>query len=358
MIQARHLQELVNFKTPSSEVVSLYLDIDKGLSPASALSLACKGAPDDALAVVAKELKGIERALEETRLPSDRGLALFCSARFRLLRACRLPEPVMTRLVVADRPHLKPLLNIADQYQRYGVALVGAASARFFEFYMGRIRELPEHEIRQGETAGGRPGLARVAAAKLESLARELQFTRVIAACVPPLRPLVVDLMHKSLHDELIVENDLDPTATAEQVAERILLSETQARRLRELVTAQHLIDAAGKDAAIGLRRTMEAVEQGRVKALLVRDGFAKLGRRCLGCDRLSLEDTKCVICAAPTRTVFNLIDELCDRALGQGAQVLRMLHRTSLDNVGSIGAELRSVSSLPAASPKPVSAR
>jgi peptide subunit release factor 1 (eRF1) len=357
MIQARHLQELVNFKTPSAEVVSLYLDIDDGRTAAQALALACKGMPNETLAAVGKDLKAIEQALGGTRAPTDRGMAVFCSSRFRLLRACPLPEPVKTRLVICDRPHLRPLLNIADQYQRYGVALVGAASARFFEFYLGRIRELPEHEIRQGDSSGGRAGLARAAAAKLESLARELQFTRVIAACVPPLRPLVVDLMHKSLHDELIVENDLDPLATAGQVAERILWSETQARRLRELVTAQRLIDGSGKDAAIGLRRALEAVEQGRVKALLVRDGFAKLGRRCAGCDRLSQGDTKCVICGAPTRTVFNLIDELCDRALDQGAQVLRLLHRTALDNVGFIGVELRSVSSLPAATPRPAGA-
>ena len=347
----------MSFKTPSPAVVSLYLDIDGGRSPGAALSASYKGLADSALGALTQELQAVEQALEEPRLRSERGLAVFSSRRFRLLRICTLPEPVKTRLVVDDKPFLGPLLNLVDQYQRYGVAVVTPQGARFLEYFMGRVRELPEQAISAEGACGSRAALARAAAARLETLSRQLKFQRVIVACAGDLRPLVIELLHRFLRDNLIVDDVVDHDWSAEAVRAHICAAESQARRLREFVAAQRLIDEAGDRAALGLRRTLDAAQRGRAKTLLVRDGFTKLGRRCAGCARLSLDDTKCAACGAGTETVFDLIGELCDRAMEQGAQVLRMLHRTPLDNVGYVGVELRSVSagtSLPLAAPQP----
>ena len=163
-----------------------------------------------------------------------------------------------------------------------------------------------------------------------------------------------VDLLPRHLQDNLILDGELRREPAADIVAARIREAEAQARRVREQVLTARLIDA-GAASGLGLSRVLSSFEQGRLKTLLVRDGFAKLGRRCGGCQALSLSDSKCARCGAATQILFNLVEELVDRALEQRAEVFRLENTTPLDNLGRIGAELRqtAVTETPAAAPR-----
>jgi len=340
MILSRHLHELLSFKTPQPAVLSVYLDVDQGRTASAALRAARKLWPEDRLAQVDEDWKAIERAAAEHEALDERGLAIFSSKKFGLLRVCALPQPVRSRLALDAKPALLPLLNQADQHLRYGVLHVHGAEARYFEYFMGRLRELPEQTLRAGDF-GGAAALMKAAATRADELARQLSLQRLIVAARPNIERGLVDLLHRTLQDNVIVDNLLIDLS-ADEIRGRIAMAEDQARRVRETVLAHRLMDAGQGMAAVGLRATLQAAEQRRLKTLLVRDGFAKLGRRCLNCDRLSLNDPKCVMCTGATVTVFNLADELIERALEQGAEVFRLGHQTPLDNVGSIGAELR----------------
>lgn len=340
MILSRHLHDLISFKTPHAAVLTVYLDLDNHRPALGALRAARKLWSDAKLAEAADDWTQIEKAVAEHVQADERGLAIFSCKRFGLLRVCPLPEPARTRLFLDSKPQLAPLLNQADQHLRYGVLHMGGAEARYLEYYMGRLRELPEHTLHAGDF-GGAAALMRAASTRADELARQLGLQRLIVAAKPNIERGLVDLLHRTLQDNVIVDNLLIDLP-AKDIRDRIAMAEDQARRVRETVLAHRLIDAGQGKAAVGLRATLQAAEQRRLKTLLVRDGFAKLGRRCLACDRLSLNDPKCVMCTGPTETVFNLAEELTERAFDQGAEVFRLLHQTPLDNMGSIGAELR----------------
>lgn len=348
MILSRHIQELVSFKTPSPAVASLYLDLDHGKTADAAFRALVKGLGHGF--VPADGLAALERAINEHAAGRERGLAVFSSPRFGLLRVCPLPQPVKSRLSLETAPQLAPLLNLTDQHQRYGVALVSPRRARFLEYFMDQARELREHETRLQETPGHDVFLKAVAA-KLDVLSRQLGFQRLIVGAAPALERGLIERLHRSLQDNVILDQALDADLPLEEVRARIALADAQARRVRELVLAHRLIDRRGPSVALGLGRALEAVEHRRVRLLLVRDGFAKLGRSCLGCRRLSLVDIKCDFCGAATETVFNLVDELADRAVSQGADVFRLVNQTPLDNLGHIGAELRDIIGAPSPS-------
>lgn len=118
---------------------------------------------------------------------------------------------------------------------------------------------------------------------------------------------------------------------------------ERESRRGKERLVVQRLIDCASNsgNGALGLEKTLEALQQGRVKTLVVKDGFARMGRSCSACGALYLLELKCLGCRRPTQAVFNLVSDMMQKVYDRGGDVIRLLTDTPLDNLGKIGAEL-----------------
>lgn len=342
MILSRHISELVAFKTPSLSVLSIYLDLEAVREPVAALKALRKTLDDAAASAAADDFAKIERELESFDAGDAKGLAIFSSRRFGLFRVCALPQRVKPMAILEHTPSLKPFLNLIDQHQRYGVALVGGKSARFLEFFMGGLRELPEHSLSAEDAPGGKAAFYKAVAEKVDALARSRGFQRLIVGADADVEKGLSDQLPRALLDNLIVDAELRSDMDAEEVRGRISDAERQARQVREQVLAHRLLDTPRADSARGLRDVLFAVSQNKIKTLLVREGFAKLGRRCPSCGFLSQADPKCLNCRAATVTVFNLIEEIVARALEQGAEVFRLQSPTPLDNIGHIGAELR----------------
>jgi hypothetical protein len=287
------------------------------------------------------DLKRIEEFVGAGFAPAGwRGLAVFSSARLGLWQACPLPEPVKAVLRVADRPYLTPLLSIADQHRRFGVVLASERRARFLEIFLNQVQEFTDLAMNM---RGLGPAHAGAIAETLDGLARNQEFGRIVLGAAPAVCIRLASHLRTDLQQKLIFDESLSPDTEAAAVLARISSCEGEARKVRESVLAHRLIDlaAAGGPAVLGLERTLQALRRGQARLILVRDEFAKMGRLCPRCGELSLDMTRCQACGAATRTVFNLIEEMLQRALDSRCEVLRCLHRSPLDNVGHIGAEL-----------------
>lgn len=362
MITAKQMHELLTFRTPGAGVLSAYLELDKESTAQGLLQQFRKLSARHAGAEgIADDVKRIERWIAEELAPGRaRAAAVFSSKRFGLWRACELPQAVKPSLSLSAQPELRPLLSLADQYHRFGVLLAGARRARFLEVFMGGIREYPEFELKADEAPGGAPGYPKAAADKLEGLSRNQGFQRIVVGAAPEISETLLSRLHTSVQQNLIVDTELDPDAPEDVVLERILGCESEARKVRESVLVHRLVDAArapSKLAVLGLDRTLEALQRGQVRVLLVRDGMAKMGRCCGSCGLLTLAWTKCPRCNRPTEAVFNIVSEMIHRALDLNCEVFRLLHEGPLDNLGRIGAELATESS-PAPSAAPAAAQ
>lgn len=354
MITAKQMHELLTFRTPGTGVLSAYLEIDSGSTSQALLRQFQKlAARQSGTEGIGEDLKRVERWIADELDPAGaRAAAVFSAKRFGLWRACALPQPVKPSLTVGSQPELRPLISMADQYHRFGVLLADAQRARFLEVFMGGVREYDELALKADDVPGGRPAFPKAAADKLEGLARNQGFQRIVVSASPEISEPLLGRLHSSLQQNLIVDTELAPDAASCAVLQRILECEREARKVRESVLVHRLIDAArggSRLAVLGLERTLEALQRGQVRMLLVRDGLAKMGRCCPSCGLLSLGWTKCVRCGRPTEAVFNVVSEMIHRALDGNCEVFRILHDSPLDNLGRIGAELVDGAAAPA---------
>ncbi len=271
-------------------------------------------------------------------------MALFSSKRLGRWLAAPLEERPRNTLRTGVAPFLPPLVSAVEQRQRFGVVLLDPTRARWIEAFMGAAEETPASSA----PARGRAGdpLQRHLAAVAEetaAFARLRRVDRLILGAPEPLRAPFLRHLPAGLQGAVIVDDQLSVSSTLEQALERVQLGERESRKVRESVLAHKLVDAArAGNAVLGLAEAARALQQGRLKSLLVREGLARLGRACRHCGAFSLLGRKCVYCWLDTEPVLDVVSELAHAALEQGCEVFQLRYDRLLDTHGGVGAELR----------------
>ena len=171
----------------------------------------------------------------------------------------------------------------------------------------------------------------------------------------PELEPLLIRHLHSRIQDSLIVDGQMETGFTLPEILERILTGERESRKVRESVLIYRLLDAVRSEGmgVVGLPPTLNALHEGRVRMLLVRQGLAKIGRSCPHCGALSVTGKKCAYCWRDTVPTMNLVADLTAKALEQGCEVVQILNDIRLDTFGGVGAELNSAPARPASRPR-----
>ncbi|MDD5658195.1 MAG: hypothetical protein PHF00_13170 [Elusimicrobia bacterium] len=341
MLSARQFSELLNLRAPLSKIISVYLPVDhQGTHARTLASLLRAHAREESAADDAGEdLKLVEEFAAGFAPSAWRGAAIFSCKALGVWRACPLPEPVRPALRIGERPYLAPLLSVCDQYQRFGVVLAGRSRVRFLEVFMGQIREYEELAM---SWPGLGPTQSRAVAEKLDGLARNQEFSRIVVGAEPEISDRLAGLLRTVLQQNLILDETLGAETASETVLERIRGCEDSARKVRESVLAHRLLDLSRSgEAVLGLDRTLRALRRGQVRLLLIRDGFAKMGYLCQRCGDLSVGFNRCPACNGVMGAIFNVVDELIQRALDGHCEVVRLLNDSVLDSMGHIGAEL-----------------
>lgn len=346
-LSAARIEALASFRSPQPDVLSLHLSVDDGgLYPGVLRQLFQEQSAK--LKPFANDLARMERFVSSDFVPGGhRGLAVYSCAKRGLFEAFGLPQAVKTDLVADECLDLVPLRALRNQYYRYGVLLAGPQGARFAEVYLGGCAELRVHN----EPLEGAAQLKRVAALA-EQLKSERRFDRLILGAEADVAARLAAFLDPELQKDLILEPLLGPERPNEAVLERVRHNEREARRVTESVLVHRLLDEAREGGAVtGLEAVAAALQQGCVSRVLVRDGFAKMGRACPQCGHLSVDHRSCPWCFKPTDMVLDVVGELVSRALEAGCDVFRVMHDPRFDGICRIGAELKA----PKTGPKPV---
>ncbi|MDX6771043.1 MAG: hypothetical protein SF051_16045 [Elusimicrobiota bacterium] len=346
-LSAARIDALAAFRSPEPDVLSLHLSVDDGgLYPGVLRQLFKEQAPR--LRAFGGDLTRLERFVTSEFVPgAHRGLAVYSCAKRGLFEAFGLPQAVKTDLVADECLDLVPLRALRGQYYRYGALLAGPDGARFVEIFLGGCVELGVFT----EPLDGVDALGRLAALT-GTLARERRFDRLILGAETDLAARLAGLLDPGLQKDLILEPLLGRDRPAEAVLERVRHNEREARRVTESVLVHRLLDEARQGGAVtGLEAVAAALQQGCVSRVLVRDGFAKMGRACPACGHLSVDHRSCPWCFKPTDMVLDVVEELVSRALEAGCEVFRVMHDPRFDGICRIGAELKA----PKTGPRPV---
>lgn len=346
-LSAARIDALAAFRSPQPNVLSLHLAVDDGgLYPGVLRQILKEQAAR--LKGSAGDLARLDRFVTSEFVPgAHRGLAVYSCAKRGLFEAFGLPQAMKTDLVVDECLDLAPLRALHGQYYRYGALLAGPDGARFVEIYLGGCVELDARE----ESLLDAAALHRVAALA-GKLAVERRFDRLILGAEPALAARIAGLLDPELQKDLILEPLLSRDRPPEAVLERVRYNEREARRVTESVLVHRLLDEAREGGAVtGLEAVATALQQGCVSRVLVRDGYAKMGRACPACGHLSVDHRSCPWCFKPTDMVLDVVEELVSRALEAGCEVFRVMHDPRFDGMCRIGAELKT----PRTSPRPL---
>jgi peptide chain release factor subunit 1 len=377
MISKADIEAIVERRAvPGSPVLSVYLDIDQ--SKASNLQRRFEASLNNML-------RSIEASLDETQLPSfsadservrrfvsglepqGKGLILFCDDSENFFWSREIKPSVRNNARWSDTPYIVPLLEILDDYERYGVVLVDKAHARLFTVFIGEIEEhyeaLAPMEVSRIKTTGTDHMLSdyrfqshadmhvhwhlKNVAERLEKLVEQYGFDRLLLAGPVEATSELQQLLSKRLRTRVVERLSLPVKANEGEVLDEVLRVERRVERQIEQQLVEELITGGDGHHPFthGLERTVRALCEKRIWRLVYAGGFSPRGGQCTNCGMLfARTDGSCDYCGAAIKPVNDLLERMLERVLEQDGKIEEVEGDAAirLRQVGNIGAILR----------------
>jgi peptide chain release factor subunit 1 len=361
VINEKELQELTGFHDVNASALSLYLSTDLTQQPKEQFRLILRELLDQARGSAAdSDLARVESFIDLDFDWQAKSLAIFAESRAGFWRAYPLSLPLPNEVHVGERLYVKPLAQLLDEYDRYGVVLVDRESARFFLLHMGEIEEKKEvigdelKRHRQGGWAAQRyqrrvdrqaEQNLRVAASATTRFYAANDCRGLVLSGMEETLAVFQSMLPKALQRRVIGTASLEMTATPNQVLSRTaeLIRSYNRDRVARLV--DEIITAASKggDAVIGAADTFYAIQQGRVRTLVVEKDFEIDGYLSSGCKYISAEPiARCPFCGDTPERIPEAVNRIVRRTIEAGGRVETATDNEPLAKAGHIGAILR----------------
>jgi peptide subunit release factor 1 (eRF1) len=244
-----------------------------------------------------EQFEGVAEALEkelQDYKPDAKALVIF---RTPDGRDWRRGVRVNVRETVAwsQSPALEPLVEMLDEHERYGVALVDKGRARLFVAHLGEIEEVQDlfaddvghirttgTDYRWSEASFHRRvdqhvrRHAQEVAQALAKLDQERGFDRVLLLGGFETRDQVAADLSKRLQRKLAGSVALSILASPREVLETVAEVHAEVERSEELELVSRMMTAAAKNgqAVAGLQPTVQALSQGRIRELVLSGNY------------------------------------------------------------------------------------
>jgi peptide chain release factor subunit 1 len=376
MISKSDIESIVERRAvPDSPVLSVYLDIDQS----NAANL------QDRFQTALKDmLRAIETHLDKPRLNNfsadaervrqyvsglesrAKGLICFSDDSENFFWTREIKAPVRNQARWSDTAYIAPLLEILDEYERYGVILVDKAHARLFSVYIGEIEEhfdaLAPAPVRLIRTTGTDHILSerrfqskaemhvhwhlKHIAELLDKLVDQYGFDRLLLGGPVEATTALQQLLSKRVRSRVVERLSLPIKASVAEVLDAALGVERHVeRQMEEQIVEELIIGDAHHPSELGLEPTVDALCQERVWRLIYADSFHPRGGRCVNCTMLfARTEGSCDYCGAAIKPVDDLLEQMIQRVLEQDGKIEEVTGDAALRlrQVGSIGAVLR----------------
>ena len=365
MFTEHDLRELLDFKT-EQQVLSVYLNTDPSQGSADAYKLRLRSMMKDIN--LKNDVQNIEAYIDFDFDWSGRGVAMFSCAAEDFFRAISFAVPFRDRVRISERPHVKPLADLLDFYGGYGIALVDKIDARLFYFHLGELleeEELSGESVRRTKRGGGSQALGRrggtagqtnyaeeVADRNIKEAAEfatrffgEFNVRRVLIGGTEENITVFRNHLPKTWQSLVVGSFPISKNANKTEIMERALLVGQEAEQQKQVKLVQALItnEAKGLGGVINLEETLNAVHDGRVHMLIIREGYRSPGYRCQGCGYLTTEHLEsCPFCENQFEKIPDAVELAVRRVMRDGGEV-EVLRDTVVDqDFNKIGAILR----------------
>jgi peptide chain release factor subunit 1 len=360
---------------PDSPVLSVYLDIDQG--KANNLHRRFEASLQDML-------RSIEAQLDQRQLkslsadagraeqyvsnlePRAKGLILFCDDSENFFWTREIKVVVRNNASWNENPYILPLLEILDEFERYGVVLVDKAHARLFTVFMNEIQEhydaLAPASVRHTKTTGTdhilserrfqskadahAHGHLKHVAETLDKLVDHYGLDRLLVAGPVEATAELHHLLSKRVCGRVVERFSLPIKASEHEILEATLRIERQAERQEEKQIVEELVAGNGRHAVtLGVEPTVRALCENRIWRLVYTEGLRLRGGQCANCGNLfDRSDGICDYCGAALKPVDDLLERMVERVLEQDGKVEQVAADAAirLQQAGGVGAFLR----------------
>ena len=364
MLSENDLRELLNFNT-NEPVLSVYLNTEPSEGNADTHKKRLRSMMKEIN--LTEDVQEIERFFETEYDWSGRGVAVFSCSPKNYFRAYPLAVPVRNLVHISDRPSVKSLAALMDNYGGYGVVLVDKQGARLFHFHMGDLREqegvLGETVRRAKHGSGGsampgRRGASATNRAVDEVVDRNMKdavdfalhffetnhVRRILIGGTDENVKLFCSLMPKSWQSLVMGTFPMSMTASLNEVRARAFELGMQAETEREARLVERVITQAakGSGAVVGLEDTLTALNEGRIQTLVVCEGFRKNAFRCKGTGWLTTKPEEACTGDEDVEKVYDVVDFVVNQVMRGGGEVDVVMSSADLEKAGCIGAVLR----------------
>ncbi len=362
--------------TPGSPVLSAYLHMERSqlLEPSHYLETLLKQYCRRIEARLSEdERKAFQADADQVlgflkgHTPQGKSLVCFSDASENYLWVRELQVPLHNTVRWFEGFYLRPLLEVCDDYERYGVILTNKTQARLFSIFLGEVEEEEEAfapaKVRHLITTGtdhlwsqmnfqrkaqvhAHWHLKQVALA-MEHLAERLALDRLILAGPVEATSELYRLLPKRWQSRVVAKLNLPLEASKQQILQETLAVEQSRERAAEREMVEALLTAAAKQdrAVLGLEPTLGALNESRVATLLYAEEYRIEGGQCSRCATLFAPAPRaCSYCEGLIEQTDDLVELMVERVWDEGGKV-EQVHEgaaQTLRQAGSIGAFLR----------------
>jgi peptide chain release factor subunit 1 len=362
MMQERDLQELAELVSEKATVLSLYLNVDPRRRSTGEYKLGLRKLLEQAAGSQAapEDIERVERYFEHEYNWQGRAVACFSCQAENFWRAYPLLVPVQDFVFVGHRAHLKPLSDLWDEYERFGVVSVDSEGARLFIYHLGALEdtagtlgnEVKRHKqggwaadkLQRHEDEEAKHNL-KEAAALADNFMRQHKVDRIVLSGSEGNVALFRELLPRPLQDKVIGQISVDMNASPNEVWERAfeVAVEADRRAESELLDQVITVVAKGGAATLGLADTLVALQEGRVYQLLVDVNYHAPGYTCENCGAVMVEErTDCPYCGHHVTKTDDAVNLAVQKVVNAGLKVVVLEHDPRLSEAGGIASVLR----------------
>ncbi len=302
----------------------------------------------------------VEEAMASLPWKGERSRVIFACGPLSFLHVYRLGLEVEPLVVLDTSPFLLPLARLRDDYEDYGLLLLNSQEARLFTIRSRLLEEKSQSSIdlmnkhKKGGWSQMRYSRLRKGAIKsflaevVEDLIRleGLQNMRGLVIAGPGEAKIeLMEMLSPQIKERVMGLLDVSmgvKPADLVEMGDRLALDKERSLS-RERAAELRSAVLRGQLYATGADKVRDALQQGRVKSLLLLDGFLIPGWICESCQYFQegSQPESCPRCNGRTSRV-NILEELYELAQRTGAEVEFVEEDEFLRSLGGVGAILR----------------
>lgn len=312
-----------------------------------------------------EDIRAAEKFLRDFE-PSGAALVIFSDTSTGFFWAKELKVRLPSQIHWKQKPYLLPLLEVFDEYERYGVILADKAHARFFTFFLGEMEgeqgALAWNEVR-ALRATGRDNLGsqrqlerthqmhtewllKSVVEKMEAFAKQYPFERLILGGSKEGVTALENFLPPFLKSKVVGQVSLSIRASEKEIRDALIPFEKEVEKKTEVKMVDELMTAARNpsQAILGMQAVKNCVKQNRIRRLIYTEGWNDETRLCQACGAVYDEKTDlCQLCKLELEPADDLLEQAACTVVKSGGEVEKVSSEAAakLKSCGGIGAFL-----------------